>query len=318
MSCFPDPIMLPDSVFQSRAHRNRELLRAAKWGILIRFGIILFEVFGFILFGSAALMMDALSSLVDVAATLFLVFFIRLADKPPDRNHPFGHGRYEPLAGLQLGTSMILIGGGMLVREISQLAQPITVEYDMNCWAWIFPFLAVVLLEISYRFVMRIAKKENSPALAADAVHYRIDSITSLIATIALIIAAYFPNWAWIIDKLGAVMIAGFMVVIGLFAARNNMHQLLDRIPSPDFFKRVRSSALKVNGVMDTEKIRIQLYGPDAQVHIDVEVDPQLSVEEAHKISQEVRAEIQRDWPAVRDVIVHIEPFYPNDHPVLI
>ncbi|MBS4169290.1 cation diffusion facilitator family transporter [Parachlamydia sp. AcF125] len=314
MSCFPDPIMLPDSVFQSRAKRNRELLRAAKWGIAIRFSIILFEVFGFLLFGSAALMMDALSSLVDIAATLFLVFFIRLAEKPPDRNHPFGHGRYEPLAGLQLGMSMILIGGGMLIREITQLAQPSPLENTMSRWAWLIPFLAVILLEICYRLVIRIAAKENSPALAADAAHYRMDGMTSFIATIALIIAAYFPDWAWSIDKLGAIMIAGFMVVIGVFAARDNMHQLLDRVPSSDFFKRVRLSALKVNGVRETEKIRIQLYGPDAQVRIDIEVDPQLSVEDAHKISQEVRAEIQRDWPAVRDVIVHIEPFYPNDH----
>lgn len=65
---------------------------------------------------------------------------------------------------------------------------------------------------------------------------------------------------------------------------------------------------------MDTEKTRIQLYGPDAHVDIDIEVDPELSVQKAHKISQEVRIEIQKAWPAVRDVTVHIEPYYPNDH----
>lgn len=310
---FPDPIKLPESISQSRSQRNRELLRAAKWGVLIRFSIIVFEIIGFMIFHSAALMMDALSSLVDIAATLLLIFFIKLANKPPDQNHPLGHGRYEPLAGLQLGISMILIGSGMFIRETIHFFQP-SDSPAMNPWAWTIPFLAVILLEFSYRFVMRTAQKENSPALAADAVHYRVDGITSLMATLALIAAAYFPHLSWGIDKLGAIFIAAFMVIIGLLAARNNIHQLLDRIPDPEFFKRVRTSALKVQGVKDTEKIRIQLYGPDAQVRIDVEVDPQLSVETAHKISQEVRVEIQQDWPAVRDVIVHIEPYYPNDH----
>lgn len=311
---FPEPIILPESISQLRTHRNRELLRAARWGVLIRFSIILFEVIGYVIFRSSALMMDALSSLVDIAATLLLIFFIRLANKPPDQNHPLGHGRYEPLAGLQLGISMILIGGGMLIRETIHFFQISESQHPLSPWAWIIPVFAVILLEASYRYVMNTAKNENSPALAADAVHYRVDGITSLLAALALIAAAYFPSLSWAIDKLGAIFIAAFMVIIGLIASRSNIHQLLDRVPDPEFFKKVRASALKVQGVKDTEKIRIQLYGPDAQVRIDVEVDPLLTVEGAHKISQEVRAEIQRDWPAVRDVTVHIEPYYPNDH----
>ena len=104
------------------------------------------------------------------------------------------------------------------------------------------------------------------------------------------------------------------MIVMGVYAVRNNLHQLLDRVPDAHFFDTVTKAAKIVPGVLDTEKIRIQLYGPDAHVDIDVEVDPQLSVEKAHEISQKVRVEIQKEWPAVRDVTVHIEPYYPNDH----
>jgi divalent metal cation (Fe/Co/Zn/Cd) transporter len=76
----------------------------------------------------------------------------------------------------------------------------------------------------------------------------------------------------------------------------------------------VKEAALKVEGVLATEKVLIQSYGPDAHVDIDIEVAPNLSVEVAHKLTQKVRAEIQKAWPAVRDVIVHIEPYYPGDH----
>lgn len=95
---------------------------------------------------------------------------------------------------------------------------------------------------------------------------------------------------------------------------RDNLHQLLDRIPATHYFDTVKQAARRVKGVFGTEKIRIQLYGPDSHVDIDIEVEPEMSVLAAHEISQQVRVEIQKDWPAVRDVTVHIEPFYPNDH----
>jgi divalent metal cation (Fe/Co/Zn/Cd) transporter len=104
------------------------------------------------------------------------------------------------------------------------------------------------------------------------------------------------------------------MCGIGLIASKKNLNQLLDRVPESEFFDLVRKAALKVVGVRDTEKIRIQHYGPDAHVDIDVEVDPHLTVEEAHTISQHVRSSIQHDWPNVQDVTVHIEPYYEGDH----
>ena len=115
-------------------------------------------------------------------------------------------------------------------------------------------------------------------------------------------------------DHIGAMTIASMMVVLGIYAAKNNLDQLMDRIPNRDFFERVRKASLTVIGVLDTEKIRIQLYGPDAHVDIDIEVDPLLPVHLAHEISQNVRVEIQKEWPSVRDVTVHIEPYYPGDH----
>jgi cation diffusion facilitator family transporter len=312
MSHFPGTLQPPESVFRARAERKRQMVQSVGWGVIIRLIIILCEFVGVVLFGSSALFMDALSSLIDVVCSLFLLLFIKLAERPPDENHPFGHGRYEPLAGLQLGILLVVVGLGMLVQQGMQLTVLPAGELDRR--AWIIPLCAVVLLEICYFIVMRTAKRQHSPALAADAVHYRIDSLTSLFAAVALILAAYFPSVSLAIDHVGAIAISFLMVVIGAFAVRNNLNQLLDHVPEPHFFTSVRKAAKSVSGVLDTEKIRIQLYGPDAHVDIEVEVEPQLSVEEAHKISQEVRVEIQKEWPAVRDVTVHIEPYYPNDH----
>lgn len=312
MTQFPKKLCLPQEIFNKRAERQREIIRSATWGILIRSSIIAFEFIGVWLFASSALLLDALASLVDIVSSFLLIIFIRLAARPPDREHPFGHGRYEPIIGLQLGLLLILIGGGMVVQQGMLLPEAMPQEIDSL--AWIFPVTAMILLEISYRIVMSTAKKQNSPALAADASHYRVDALTSLYAAIALIAGAFIPAWSHLFDHLGALVIALFMVFLGFFAARKNIQQLLDRVPEPQFFQKVTIAANRVVGVLDTEKIGIQLYGPDAHVDIDIEVEPQLTVAVAHEISQKVRLEIQKEWPAVRDVTVHVEPYYPNDH----
>ncbi len=313
MSKFPESIPLPDSVLRTRLERRKEMIRTARRGVLLRTIIICAELLGFVFLNSSALLLDAISSLMDVAASLFLILCIKIADKPPDRHHPFGHGRFEPIAGLQLGVFLVVIGGGMLFQQISALAQE-RPNHVIDPYTWLISFGAMILLELCYQHLKRAAKKENSPALLSDAVHYRIDGINSLFATIALLLAAYYPQLSGLFDHLGAIVIAVLMVGIGAFAASNNLHQLLDRTPPEEFFAKVKESALKVPGVFATEKLLIQVYGPDAHVSLDIEVEPHLRVDTAHEITQQVRAEIQKAWPAVRDVIVHVEPYYPGDH----
>lgn len=313
MPKFPAPIAVPKEVFKERQERVRQLLFSCVGGVLLRTIIILIELGGVYFLGSAALLMDALTSLVDVFSSILLIICIKLAARPPDTNHPFGHGRFEPLIGLQLGLFMALVGGGMIVKEATDLHFTHS-QNIIDPRLWMIPFFAMILLESCYQIVIKVAKQQESPALAADAVHYRIDGLTSLSATVALLIAAYIPDWSYLIDHIGAIFISILMIVIGLNAAWQNTKQLLDTKPESRFFSKVKKAAQRVAGVIETEKIRIQQYGPDAHVDIDIEVDPHLSVHKAHKISQKVRIEIQKDWPAVRDVTVHIEPYYPNDH----
>lgn len=312
MGRFPDPILLPKEVPEARRERIRKLIRSSSKGISIRLFIIFIEFLAVLFLGSSALFMDALATTIDIATSLFLMLSFKLAARPPDKNHPFGHGRLEPLAGLQLGLFLLVVGLGTGIYQISYAARP--EERIVNPYLWIIPLIATLLLEGTYQYMMSNAKKQNSPALAADAWHYRIDSLNSLFATAALLLAAAIPAFSDMIDHLGAAVISIFMIVVGLSAAKNNLNQLLDRIPEKRFFEKVKEAAMGVAGVLGTEKIRIQMYGPDAHVDIDIEVEPKLTVDEAHKISQFTRAEIQKAWPAVQDVTVHVEPYYPDDH----
>jgi len=298
----------PSSVSEKREERRKEILHTILRGVWLRLIIILAEIIGFFYLSSSSLLLDGLSSLLDIGASLLLYLCVHLADKPPDRNHPFGHGRFEPVAGFQLGVFLVIVGGYLGVKQCIAAVQETSLA-AINSYAWIIPLVAVVFLEIGYRHLKRVARKQNSSALLADAIHYRIDAISSLFAVLALALGAYFPKYSLTLDHTGAGLIALFMIGIGVKAAWENLHPLLDRAPDKSYFKAVHEAAMRVKGVKGTEKLRIQYYGPDAQVSIDIEVDPLLTVELAHLITQKVRVEIQKSWPAVRDVIVHVEPY---------
>lgn len=310
---YPEPLKPPESVLLARKKRVFALVRGATQGIFVRIFIALTELVFALVYDSASLFMDALSTSLDIVASFALILSFKLAAKPPDTHHPFGHGRLEPLAGLQLGLFLSFLGAGMFFYNFSEIprSQSSTVIHPL---LWVIPGLSIFLLEICYRMLMKTAAKEDSPALAADAIHYRVDSLTSVFAAGALLLGGIFPQYSQQFDHLGAVLISLFMIVVGLGAARNNMHQLLDRTPDKEYFEKVKLAAKRAEGVLGTEKIGMQLFGPNAHVDIDIEVEPELTVEAAHRISQKVRFEIQKELPQVQDVIVHIEPYYPNDH----
>lgn len=310
---FPNPIKLPKSIDKAREERIYDLFRVILIGVFFRCLIIALELFGYYHYDSSVLLLDAIATMVDMVSSVVLMVFLYLACKPPDRQHPFGHGRLEPIIGLQLALFLVIMGSYLTVDQLSKTGIK-TVEEPLSNIAWLVPAVAIVLLVIAFKVMMSVATKRESEALKSEAEHYRIDAITTFVAMCVLLAGSFFPYYSNYLDHAGALLIAIFMILLGLKAAKGNFEQLMDKKPKAKYFSMVRAAAMETTGVKGTEKIRIQLYGPDAHVDIDIEVDPHLSVEKAHVISQKVRAEIQKKLPEVRDVTVHIEPFYPGDH----
>lgn len=308
---FPKDLPLPKHVQDERIKRLKELMGAALRAMGLRGLLIAIEMIGFWLYGSKSLLMDALSSSMDLVSSILLLGCLYLAKTPPDRNHPFGHGRIEPIAGMLLGVFLIQAGLYLAWNQFQDFELP---DGKMSTQASLFALAAAMLMEICYRLMRRYAQRHHSSAMMAEAAHYRTDALNSLVAFSALLLAGFFPDHGLHFDRIGAFIIALSIVYLGYQASCENFNQIIDRRPSEDMFNLIRKAALKVEGVRGTEKIGIQHYGPDAHVDIDIEVDPEASVDIAHRISQKVRREIQSDWPSVRDVTVHIEPYYEGDH----
>ncbi|WP_437206142.1 cation diffusion facilitator family transporter [Planctomicrobium sp. SH664] len=310
---FPPPVATLPHIETARQSRRDDATRATVIGIAVRMIVIVVELLAVAFSHSSALLVDAVSSLFDVVSSLILLAAIRFAARPPDHSHPFGHGRAEPLAGFQL--ALLLAGTGLWMGTRNLFAISSHPQHGpLPGWTWIVPGLATLALTgVSWQ-LRRVSQRTRSSALQSEAMHFQIDTLTSAIAMLTLLAAAFFPNWSSQLDHAGGTLLAGVMVVLGLIASRENMNQLLDRVPQAEDFARVRQAAMAVEGVLGVEKIRIQHAGPDAHVDIDIEVDPQITVDASHQIAQHVRARIQSEWPSVREVVVHVEPFYPGDH----
>ncbi|WP_339732997.1 cation diffusion facilitator family transporter [uncultured Gimesia sp.] len=313
LDVFPDALTLSDDVNRIRRRRTARLMKVAWLGISVRLFVIVMELVGLWFLGHSVLLVDALASSADVFTSLAILFAIRLAEQPPDEDHPFGHGRYEPLAGFQLGILILLVGTGTFGYQL--FAAISHTQSEVIGWvSWTIPLFAAILLELTCGVVLRMAQQEQSSAMIAEAYHYRVDAITSFVAAFGLLIASQIPGYGHLIDHITAMILAVIMVYLGWIAARENLNELTDKIPHQKYFDQVKASAMKVAGVLDVEKVRIQTAGPDAHVNIDIEVNPNETVDQAHLTAQQVRRQIQLDWPTVREVVVHVEPYYEADH----
>lgn len=313
MKKYPNPIPLPQHVFDERENRLHHIVLATRIGIGIRSLLIGVLLLGFWHFRASVLLFDVMAMMLDVGSSWILIYSFRLASRPPDANHPLGHGRFEPLAALIFGVVVMTLGCVMSAGELKKIFEGAHTD-SIRTSGWIIPFISMVVLEMSFRKLKKVAEKLKAPALLSEAFHFRMDSVSSLIALGTFVFMFFFPAYRDLVDHVGAVLIGVLIMYLGWLSIRENAAQLVDLSPSKEYFEVVTEAALKVSGVRATEKTKIQIYGPDAHVAIDVEVDPNLTVEEAHGIAQRVRMEIQRAWPSVQDVIVHIEPHYAGDH----
>jgi cation diffusion facilitator family transporter len=309
---FHDPVLPKKQLDKLRKARFKEVTSACFRGIYFRLIIILAEVLGYVFTGSQALKVDAISTSLDICFSLFLVLSIKYASRPPDENHPFGHGRFEPIAGLQLALILVAMGAVLGIEQFKNTFDESTRTFPY--YTFLIPLAASFLLEAGYRYFKYVAEKSHSSALLSDAYHFRSDAVSAVIAALALGLGLINPKYAAFCDHMGAIVIALLMIITGLRSVLENLHQLLDKKPSSSYLNKIKDAVFKVEGVLGTEKLRVQRYGPDAHIDIDIEVDPKLSVMMAHRIAQKVRASIQDELPEVQDVMVHVEPYFESDH----
>jgi cation diffusion facilitator family transporter len=286
----------------------RQARKAATWGIAVSLGLGLVKLLGGLFGHSLALVSDAAHSLVDAALSAALLGALMVAQRPADREHPYGHARFEAVAGSGVALFLIALALGIAREAIATIGRDRIVPAAYT--------LAIALggslvQEALYQRTRRIARKTGSASLLATAWDYRLDAMGS-IAVVAGVAAARLggPSWHWA-DHAAALVVAAGVLWVGVTLLWDNIQDLMDRQAGPELLAAVRDQAMAVEGVLGVETLRVRKVGLEYLVDIHVEVDPDHSVREGHAIAHAVKDRVIRQFAPIRDVLVHVEPSRP-------
>lgn len=254
---------------------------------------------------SHALVADGVESLADLFSSVIVWRGLVVADAPADKDHPYGHGKAEPIAAAVVSTMLIFAAvwiGGTAIREI-------ITPHSMPAPFTLVVLVGVVLIkETLFRHVISESVSIESTAVETDAWHHRSDALTSLAAAIGIAVALIGGPGYEAADDWAALFAAGIIAWNGSRLFRTAAHELMDAKADPAVERQVRALGMAVDGVGNIEKCLIRKAGHHLFVDIHVQVDPQMTVVRAHDIAHQVKDDIKAAMPQVRDVLVHIEP----------
>ena len=261
---------------------------------------------------SYALIADATESLSDVVSSVVLLIGLRYAMRPPDENHPYGHGKAEPLAATMV--SLALFGAAVVIaiESIHEIRTPHETPHVFTL-----AVLAGVVLvkEGLFRYVLKVGETARSTALKTDAWHHRADAITSGVAFVGISMALI-GGRGWESADDWAALGASFIIMFNAYLLlRPAVLELTDSIPDARLQRDVLAVAARVPGVRALDKCYVRKMGFDYYVDLHVIVDREMPVWEGHRIAHLVKDALRAAHPQIADVLVHIEPTAAVDRP---
>jgi cation diffusion facilitator family transporter len=258
-----------------------------------------------ILGNSYALIADAIESTSDVFTSIIVLTGLRIAKKPADENHPYGHGKAEPLAGIFVASALFLAAIIIIVQSIHEIITP---HHTPASFTLIVLILVVITKELLFRFVIKVGTSVDSVAVKNDAWHHRSDAITSGAAFIGISISLIGgPGYEPADDY--AALFASLIIIFNAFRLfKPALYEMMDAAPSPEFISKVIFTANKVEGVIAIDKCFARKMGFEYYVDMHVIVDGNISVYKGHEISHTVKNKLIKEFPHITDVLIHIEP----------
>lgn len=254
---------------------------------------------------SYALVADAVESLMDIASSIIVWMGLRYSVKPPDENHPYGHGKAEPLAAMAVSLAMFGAAAGVAVQSVREIRLP---HHAPAPFTLIVLVLVILIKETLFRYVFSVGDDTRSTAVKSDAWHHRSDALTSLGAFIGISVALIGGRGYEAADD-WAALFAAFIIALNAYSLlRPALDELTDAKPDPALEAEVRRVAALHPEVVGTHKCHVRKMGFDYYVDLDVIVDGAMTVTRGHEIAHDVQAAIRAANPLFSKVLIHVEP----------
>jgi cation diffusion facilitator family transporter len=294
----------------SIAETYAEVIRAAMYGLVANLFLGIAKLAGGIIGNSFALIADAVNSIGDVLSTLVVLVALHYAQRPADEEHPYGHTRAEGIAASNV--AIVIIISAIYVGW--EAVQRLTVQHGIPpVWTLWIAGGNIVIKEVLYHYNVRIGRRTGSAVIIANAWDHRSDALCSLAVLIGLATISFGgPKLIWA-DEVASLIVVAVIVWSGIRLFRSSASELMDLQADPVFVNQIRAAALTVTGVEDVETLWVRKSGLEYFVDIHIEVDQHLTVSEGHRIGHQVKDHLLDEFPRLRDVLVHLEPF-PHFH----
>jgi cation diffusion facilitator family transporter len=278
-------------------------LRSSLVAIVLNLSLALIKCLTGLIGHSFALLADGIESFLDVISSSVVYWGLRLAIKPPDKDHPYGHGKADPIAAAVVGVAMIAAAVGIAAESINLIRTPHKLPHAYTLWVLLCVFPIKALLS---RYVAGVGEKIESSALRGDAWHHLSDAITSGFAFIGISAALWTGDPT--ADDWAALCAAPVILFGGWQQLRRPIAELLDTAPPPEIEAKVRRVAEGVQNVFGVEKCFVRKVGFRYYVDLHVVVRGDLTVREGHLIAHAVADQVRETVAKIAEVLVHIEP----------
>lgn len=296
----------------SHTDAQKEKTTAALSSVVAAVGLTTFKVIVGLLTNSLGILAEAAHSGLDLVAAAMTFFAVRVADKPADREHPFGHGKVESISAL-FETLLLLATSAWIIYEATHRLMVPQTHVEISLWSFLVMGTSIVVDATRSRMLMAAAKKHNSQALEADALHFSTDIWSSSVVILGLIgvlAARAFPSLVWLekADAVAALVVAVIVIFVSGELGFRSIQALLDAAPKSGEREKIIETVTALKEVHDTHAVRIRPSGAGWFVDLHVTMNGNLSLKESHAVTEKIETIVRGILPK-SDVTVHVEPF---------
>lgn len=291
---------------QSTVALYRDVTRAVFVGLAINLTLGLLKLVAGLISNSFALISDAVNSLGDVVSSVVVLIALRVAQRPADPEHPYGHTRAEAIAASNVAVLIILSALAVGWEALQRINVPHELPPAWTLWI---AGANVVIKECLYQYHAAVGRRSGSGAAIASAWDHRSDALCALAVLIGLAVVRWGgPEYIWA-DEAAALVVAAAIIWSGVGLFRHSASELMDLQAGDEFVRQIREVAADVPGVLGVETLWVRKSGLEFFADIHIEVDPHLTVAQGHEIGHHVKDRLLERFDRLRDVLVHLEPW---------
>lgn len=296
---------------ETGAKREKEIYRVTWIGSVVNFMLLLFKFVAGFVGHSSAMIADAVHSLSDFITDIIVIVFVRIAGKPQDETHDYGHGKYETLATAVIGVVLLFVGAGIFlnsVKEVVDVCRGKVLEAP-SLLALVAAVVSIVSKEVLYQYTVIKGTKLNSKAVIANAWHHRSDAFSS-IGTLIGIGGAMFLGVKWrVLDPIAAFVVSLFIVKVSVELIRPCIDELLEKSLPKEVEDRILAIIVSHQGVSSPHHLRTRRIGNNIAIEVHIRMDGAMSIKDAHDITKIIEKALKEEFGQNTHIGIHVEPW---------